>query len=98
MDYDWPGNVRELENAIERALVVGREPEIQSADLPLSLQGGPGLPAGPSLDDVERAHIIKTLEACDWNQTKAAKVLDIDRVTLYNRIKRYGFKKVPETS
>jgi len=98
MDYGWPGNVRELENAIERALVVGREPEIQSADLPLSLQGGSGLPAGPSLDDVERAHILKTLEACDWNQTKAAKVLDIDRVTLYNRIKKYGFKKVPETA
>jgi DNA-binding NtrC family response regulator len=98
MDYDWPGNVRELENAIERALVVGREPEIQSADLPLSLQGGSGPPAGPSLDDVERAHILKTLEACDWNQTKAAKVLDIDRVTLYNRIKKYGFKKAPETA
>ena len=98
MDYGWPGNVRELENAIERALVVGREPEIQRADLPLSLQGGSGPPAGPSLDDVERAHILKTLEACDWNQTKAAKVLDIDRVTLYNRIKKYGFKKAPETS
>ena len=98
MDYGWPGNVRELENAIERALVVGREPEIQRADLPLSLQGGSGPPAGPSLDDVERAHILKTLEACDWNQTKTAKVLDIDRVTLYNRIKKYGFKKVPETS
>jgi DNA-binding NtrC family response regulator len=98
MDYGWPGNVRELENAIERALVVGREPEIQRADLPLSLQGGSGPPAGPSLDDVERAHILKTLEACDWNQTKAAKVLDIDRVTLYNRIKKYGFKKVPETA
>jgi two-component system, NtrC family, response regulator HydG len=98
MDYQWPGNVRELENAIERALVVGREPEIQSADLPLSLQGGAALPAGPSLDDVERAHILKTLEGCDWNQTRAAKVLDIDRVTLYNKIKKYGFKKVPETS
>jgi transcriptional regulator of acetoin/glycerol metabolism len=47
---------------------------------------------------VERAHILKTLEACDWNQTKAAKVLDIDRVTLYNRIKKYGFKKAPETA
>jgi len=93
MEYDWPGNVRELENALERALVVGREPEIQSADLPLSLQSGPGLPAGPSLDDVERAHILKTLEACDWNQTRAAKILDIDRVTLYNKIKKYGFKK-----
>ena len=93
MEYDWPGNVRELENALERALVVGREPEIQSADLPLSLQSGPGLAAGPSLDDVERAHILKTLEACDWNQTRAAKILDIDRVTLYNKIKKYGFKK-----
>ena len=98
VDYDWPGNVRELENAIERALVVGREPELQGADLPLSLQSGPGLPAGPSLDDVERAHILKTLEACDWNQTRAAKVLEIDRVTLYNKIKKYGFKKATGAS
>jgi len=61
--------------------------------LPLALQTGSGLPAGPSLDDVERTHILKTLEACDWNQTRAAKILDIDRVTLYNKIKKYGFKK-----
>ena len=73
--------------------MVGREPEIQTSDLPLTLQSSAGPPPGSSLDEVERAHILKTLEACDWNQTKAAKVLEIDRVTLYNKIKKYGFKK-----
>src|ERR1035438_1015903 len=46
-----------------------------------------------ALDDVERGHIQHVLEVCDWNQTRAAKALGIDRVTLYNKIKKYGFKK-----
>ena len=93
MNYSWPGNVRELENAIERAMVIGREPEIQAADFPLQLTATPQPESGLTLEDVERAHILRVLEACDWNQTRAAKVLQIDRVTLYNKIKRYGFKK-----
>jgi DNA-binding NtrC family response regulator len=95
MNYSWPGNVRELENAIERAMVIGREPEIQAADFPLQLTAPPGPPAGGlTLEDMERGHILRVLEACDWNQTRAAKILQIDRVTLYNKIKKYGFKKV----
>jgi len=48
---------------------------------------------------VERAHILRVLESCDWNQTRAAKVLEIDRVTLYNKIKKYGFRKdIPAAS
>jgi len=55
--------------------------------------------AGLSLDEVERAHILRVLESCDWNQTRTAKVLEIDRVTLYNKIKKYGFRKgVPGAS
>ena len=46
-----------------------------------------------ALDDVERGHIQHVLEVCDWNQTRAAKALGIDRVTLYNKIKKYGFRK-----
>jgi len=42
---------------------------------------------------VERAHILRVLESCDWNQTRAAKTLEIDRVTLYNKIKKYAFRK-----
>jgi len=93
MNYPWPGNVRELENAIERAMVIGREPEIQAADFPL--QVSPTLPPEGSLalDDVERGHILRVLEYFEWNQTRAAKALGIDRVTLYNKIKKYGFRK-----
>jgi DNA-binding NtrC family response regulator len=94
MSYSWPGNVRELENAIERAMVIGREPEIQASDFPLQLTATPQPEGGMSLEDVERGHILRVLEACDWNQTRAAKVLGIDRVTLYNKIKKYGFRKV----
>jgi DNA-binding NtrC family response regulator len=93
MNYHWPGNVRELENAIERALVIGREPEVQASDFPLQISAGPQPLSGLSLEEVERAHIRQVLESCDWNQTRAAKVLKIDRVTLYNKIKKYGFKK-----
>ena len=93
MNYDWPGNVRELENAIERGMVIGREPEIQASDFPLQLTAAPAIEPGLSLEDVERSHILQVLEACDWNQTRAAKVLKIDRVTLYNKIKKYGFRK-----
>jgi len=93
MGYDWPGNVRELENAIERAMVIGREPEIQASDFPLQVTTPPQPEGSLALDDVERAHILHVLETCEWNQTRAAKALGIDRVTLYNKIKKYGFKK-----
>jgi DNA-binding NtrC family response regulator len=93
MGYDWPGNVRELENAIERAMVIGREPEILPSDFPMQLSVAPRPENGLTLEDVERAHILRVLENCDWNQTRAAKLLQIDRVTLYNKIKKYGFKK-----
>ncbi len=93
MNYDWPGNVRELENAVERAMVIGREPEIQAPDFPLQLGPVEQPSPGETLEDVERSHILKTLEECHWNQSRAARVLKIDRVTLYNKIKKYGFKK-----
>jgi len=93
MNYNWPGNVRELENAIERAMVIGREPEIRPSDFPLQM-GSPEKPeGGVTLEEVERAHILRVLESCDWNQTRTAKLLEIDRVTLYNKIKKYGFQK-----
>jgi DNA-binding NtrC family response regulator len=93
MNHQWPGNVRELENAIERAMVIGREPEIQAADFPLQGPAPPQPEGSMALDDVEREHIQRVLESCDWNQTRAAKALGIDRVTLYNKIKKYGFRK-----
>ncbi len=98
MSYEWPGNVRELENAIERAMVIGHEPEIQAGDFPLQVSVPTQPPSGNTLEDVERAHILHVLEGCNWNQSMAARVLKIDRVTLYNKIKKYGFKKANATS
>ena len=89
--YDWPGNVRELENAVERAMVVAHEPELLTEDFTLKLRhNGSG---GQTLEEMERIHILKVLEDCGGNQTRAAEILDIDRVTLYNKLKRYGWKK-----
>jgi DNA-binding NtrC family response regulator len=91
--YDWPGNVRELENAVERAMVVAREPELREEDFTLKLHSRDTAPR--TLEEIEHQHILKVLEECGGNQTHAAAVLDIDRVTLYNKLKKYGWKKTP---
>lgn len=91
MRHDWPGNVRELENAVERALVVGRGPEIRASDFSFQFQGAAPA-AGKSLDDVERAHIERILQETQHNLSRAARILDIDRTTLYNKLRRYGIR------
>jgi len=93
-DYDWPGNVRELENAIERAVVVCKAKEIQPADFPF-FHARPEEEAitDESLEALQRKHIQKILEQTGWNISKAAVVLQIDRVTLYNKINKYNLKK-----
>ncbi len=90
--HDWPGNVRELENAVERAMVVAGEPELNESDFSLSLAKAEG-ERPRTLDDIERQHILQVLEECGGNQTRAAEVLDIDRVTLHNRLKKYGWSR-----
>jgi DNA-binding NtrC family response regulator len=91
--HDWPGNVRELSNAIERAMVVGKGRSIQPEDLPL--RAGSQAPAdeADSLAEMERRHVASVLEKVDWNITRAAEILRIDRVTVYNKIKKYGLKR-----
>jgi DNA-binding NtrC family response regulator len=94
---DWPGNVRELSNAIERAMVVGTPPDIRPGDLPLRASRTLGTGAGDvSLAEIERRHIADVLERAGWNISRAAEILDIDRATIYNKIKRYGLER-PDT-
>ncbi len=90
----WIGNVRELENAIERAMVVAQEPELREQDFIFKTQP-PLATSGKSLDEMERAHILRVLDECGGNQSRAAEVLDIDRVTLHHKLKRYGWSRTP---
>jgi DNA-binding NtrC family response regulator len=93
MNHEWRGNVRELENAIERAVVVAVHKEIRREDLPFQLAQSRRKPDGASLEAVERAHIIDVLEQTKWNITRSARILGIDRVTLYNKIKKFELRK-----
>lgn len=94
VSYSWPGNVRELENAVERAMVVGREPSLQPDDLPLQLIRTEGEPEGVTLAALERRHIERILREEEGNITRAAAVLGIDRGTLYNKLRRYGIERL----
>jgi DNA-binding NtrC family response regulator len=91
-EYDFPGNVRELENMIERAIVIGNRKEITLKDLPL----GKDIVSSSfeSLDDLEKKYIFEILTKYDWNISRSARALKVDRVTLYNKIKKYGLKSV----
>jgi len=91
--YDWPGNVRELQNAIERAVLVCRTEMVSPADLPFQVNNVKDGPIGRSLSEMEKFHIKAVLEEAGWNIQKASSLLEIDRVTLYNKIKKYGFKR-----
>jgi len=93
----WPGNIRELENAVERAMVVAQEPEIREYDF--AFKNANAVPNGgpKSLEEMEKAHIQRILEQTGWNQTRAAEVLGIDRVTLHHKVKKYGWSRPVET-
>lgn len=91
MLYDWPGNVRELQNAVERAVVVGKSRKIKLVDLPFCV-APEGLPTGSALKDVERAHIARVLDENQWNIARTARILEIDRSTLYTKIRKYGLE------
>jgi len=89
MLYEWPGNVRELENAVERAVVVSKTRHILAEDLPIFKPEYRISPLNNSLKEIEKTHIIQILDENQWNISKAAKILGIDRSTLYNKINRY---------
>jgi DNA-binding NtrC family response regulator len=89
-EYDFPGNVRELENMIERAIVVGNSKEIRLKDLPL--EKDIIRDSNDTLQELERKYIQQTLAKYDWNISRSAKALKIDRVTMYNKIRKYKLK------
>ncbi len=93
MLYEWPGNVRELENAIERAVVVGKGRKITAEELPIFHPERSTPATDKSIKEVEKAHIAQILNENNWNIAKTAKVLEINRSTLYAKIKGYGIQK-----
>jgi DNA-binding NtrC family response regulator len=82
-----------LENVIERALVIGRGKEIVTEDLPFSRKQLEPEKMPSSLKLMEKMHIKRILEETDWNISKTARLLEIDRQTLYNKITRYKIEK-----
>jgi DNA-binding NtrC family response regulator len=100
--YAWPGNVRELQHALERAVLVAHGRQITVSDLPESLQhapasgegGGGGIapsevPSG-SLEEIERASILKALDSTRWNKQAAAALLGLRRPTLYSKMRKHN--------
>jgi len=94
MDHDWPGNVHELENAIERAMVTSHGKLLEEEDFAFLARGGasrkvPAFPPGMSLQEMEKHLVAVTLERTGGNIKEAAAVLEIDRSTLYEKIRKY---------
>ncbi len=91
LKYEWPGNVRELENAIERAVILAKNSYIEITDLPQeSLTLAHSAPSGKSLEEIEKNHILNILNETGGNYSKAARIMGISRMTLYNKVRAYG--------
>jgi DNA-binding NtrC family response regulator len=101
LNYEWPGNVRELKNVIERAVILCSDEIIEADHLPIELRNSPvkqtktiipppSSDEALSLQDIEKKHIIETLQKFDGNKSKAARVLNISRSTLREKLKQYG--------
>jgi len=94
VSHDWNGNIRELRNVLERAIVVTTSTTLQAADLGLARPGAELDKVGPlSLEEVERRHIANMLKHTDGNVSQTARLLGIDRVTLYNKMRKYDIKR-----
>ena len=87
LNYSWPGNVRELENMIERGVILSKAKAISLNEIPQDIIL-PDPTEEKTIDAVTNNHIIKVLEETQGNITEAAKILGIQRMTLYNRLKK----------
>jgi Nif-specific regulatory protein len=102
-EYQWPGNVRELRNVIERAVALGSGPVLDAPDIWLSALDLGGVAAAGSnsspafqpmsIEDIEKQHIVRTLQHTNWNKSQAASILHIERSTLDRKIKSYDLKR-----
>jgi two-component system, NtrC family, response regulator HydG len=98
LNYDWPGNVRELENCMERVVTMARFDQVSVEDLPekirthrreLSLHVPDPTAHVPTVDEIERRHILHVIKLVDGNKSRAAQLLGLDRRTLYRKLERY---------
>lgn len=98
MKYDWPGNIRELENVIERLVILCKDEIIRPEHLLQNIKKGPqGEPSifipNKPLEEIEKQYIYEVLKDTSWNKSKSAKILGIERRTLYNKIDKYNLKR-----
>jgi two-component system, NtrC family, nitrogen regulation response regulator NtrX len=101
--HDWPGNVRELRNVIERAVILGgRSPEIGGKDLPAFSTPRLGVPVADGAETLreylrraEKAFVQRTLEEEDWNVTKAAEALGLERTHLHRKMRQHRLRRPP---
>jgi len=95
LSYAWPGNIRELKNCIDRAVVLGDGGVIRPEDLPAHIRGGGAalLARLESLEELEKSHIVRVLRATKWRKSEAARILNVTRQTLDNKLKKFKIKK-----
>ena len=104
VEYNWPGNIRELKNVIERAIILGNDENLLLENLPLEIVAKASQvtvplttfklpPEGIDIEEVERELIKQSLEMTDWNQSKAAKKLNLGIDAFRYRMKKFGFLK-----
>ena len=104
VEYNWPGNIRELKNVIERAIILGTDENVLLENLPLEIVAKTSQvtvplnifklpPEGIDIEEVERELIKQSLEITDWNQSKAAKKLNLGIDAFRYRMKKFGFLK-----
>ncbi|MFC2159028.1 sigma 54-interacting transcriptional regulator, partial [Acidobacteriota bacterium] len=93
--YSWPGNIRELKNCIDRAVIMGDGESIQSEDLPYTMRkNGKTIPVPvPSLEMMEKDHVIRILRHTNWHKSEAARLLGVTRQTLDNKMNKYNISR-----